>query len=164
MKLSELMAGKTPSATYEGISTADDFVLAIDFSGSATKPGDYLLAQEGIVEHSAALNPKTADSTYIRAGTATTKTGTARSFKLSGDIYAGDEFQDALLAHAIKYGTGQTVIKPYVYFNALTGKGEKGLISIAVEDDPSGEAGANAGFSATLTARGTPAEYTWSAE
>ena len=43
-----------------------------------------------------------------------------------------------LLSHAIKYGTGQAVIKPYVYFNMLTGKGERGNISIAVEDDLSG--------------------------
>ena len=43
-----------------------------------------------------------------------------------------------------------------------SGKGEQGSISIAVEDDNSGEAGSNASWSATLTARGTPQEYTYS--
>ena len=96
------------------------------------------------------------------SGTSTTKTGTTRSFAVSGDRFAGDDFQDALLDHALKYGTGQSVIKKYVYFNMLTGKGEQGSISIAVEDDNSGEAGSNASWSATLTARGTPQEDTYS--
>ena len=48
-----------------------------------------------------------------------------------------------------------------MYFNRITGKGEKGLISIVVDEDPNGAAGANAGFKATLTAKGTPAEYTY---
>ena len=75
-----------------------------------------------------------------------------------------DSFQDALLAHALKFGTGQAVIKPYVYFNIITGKGEQGLVSIVIDEDPSGAAGSNAGFKATLTAKGTPKEYIYSAE
>ena len=54
------------------------------------------------------------------------------------------------------------MIKPYVYFCMLTGKGEQGLISIVIDEDPSGAAGSNAGIKATLTAKGTPAEYTYS--
>ena len=88
--------------------------------------------------------------------------GTTRTINLTGDRYAGDAFQDALLAHKIKYGTGKTVIKPYVYFCMLTGKGEQGLISIVIDEDPSGAAGSNAGIKATLTAKGTPTEYTYS--
>ena len=42
----------------------------------------------------------------------------------------------------------------------LTGKGEQGLISIVIDEDPSGAAGSNAGIKATLTAKGTPTEYT----
>ena len=163
MKLSELMNGVTPSDDFAGIVTAGDMVLAIDFTGSASGPTDYIVADEGVTEQSGALEAVTAESTYLRSGTSSTKTGTTRTFTVTGDRFAGDEFQDALLAHALKYGTGQAVIKPYVYFNMLTGKGEKGSISIAVEDDNSGSAGENAGWSATLTARGTPTEYTYSA-
>ena len=163
MKLSELMTGVTPSDDFAGIVTAGDMVLAIDFTGSAESPSGYIVADEGVTEQSGALEAVTAESTYLRSGTSSTKTGTTRTFTVTGDRFAGDEFQDALLAHALKYGTGQAVIKPYVYFNMLTGKGEKGSISIAVEDDNSGSAGENAGWSATLTARGTPTEYTYSA-
>lgn len=161
MKLSELMTGRTPSASFEGFSTADDMVLAIDFTGEATDPGQYVVAQEGITEQSGALSAQTQDSQYLRTGQVTIKTGTSRSFTVNGDRYNGDEFQDAILSHAIKFGTGQAVIKPYVYFNMLTGKGEKGSISITVEDDLSGAAGENASFSATLTSTIKPTEYTY---
>lgn len=162
MKLSELMNNVTPNPEFAGIVTAGDMVLAIDFSGEAANPGDYIVADEGVTEQTGTLEATTADSTYLRSGTSTTKTGTTRSFTVSGDRFAGDDFQDALLEHELKYGTGQSVIKKYVYFNMLTGKGEQGSISIAVEDDNSGEAGSNASWSATLTARGTPQEYTYS--
>lgn len=163
MKLSELMTGVTPNAEFEGIVTAGDMVLAVDFSGSASSPADYIVADGGVTEQSGALEATTAESTYLRSGTTETKTGTKRTFTVAGDRMAADDFQEALLAHAIKYGTGQSVIKKYVYFCMLTGKGEQGSLSIAVEDDQGGEAGSNATWSATLTAVGTPTEYTYSA-
>jgi len=161
MKLSELMQGKAPSETFEGFSTADDMVLAIDFTGVATNPNQYTVAQNGVTEQSGALSAQTQSSQYLRTGEVTIKTGTSRSFTVNGDRYNKDPFQDALLAHDLKYGTGQAVIKPYVYFNILTGKGEKGMISIAVEDDLAGAAGENASFSATLTSTCMPEEYTY---
>ena len=97
MKLSELMAGITPAPEYEGPVSADDYVLAIGLSGSETGPGDYLVAQEGITEHSGALSAVTNDVTYIRSGPQNVKTGTTRTINLTGDRYAGDAFQDALL-------------------------------------------------------------------
>lgn len=163
MTVTELMGGLTPDASFEGFSTADDMVLAIDFSGKASVPANYLVAQEGITEQSGSLSPETKENTYLRSGKTSLKTGTSRSFKVSGDRYHSDAFQDALLAHSIKYGTGQDVIRPYVYFDRLTGKGEQGKISISVEDDLSGAAGENASFSATLTGVGKPQEYTYSA-
>ena len=105
MKLSELMAGITPVPEYEGPVSADDYVLAIGLEGTETKPDDYLVAQEGITEHSGALSAVTNDVTYIRSGPQNVKTGTTRTINLTGDRYAGDAFQDALLAHKIKYGT-----------------------------------------------------------
>ncbi len=164
MKISELMADATPSVSFEGVTTADDFVLAIDFSETATSTADYVVAQEGMTELSGELETLTQESQYLRGGKQTVKTGTQRTFTLTGERYIGDEFQDALMAHSMKYGTGQSVIKPYIYFNILTGIGEKGTVSIAVESDPSGAAGENAGISAVLTARGTPSVYTYGEE
>lgn len=162
MKLSDLMAAAVLQPTFTGEVTADDYVLAVGFENE-TNPDDYLVAQERITEHSGSMSAETAENTYIRGGKQSTKTGTTRAFNVTGDRYCGDAFQDALLSHEIKYGTGQAVVKPYVYFNRITGKGEKGLVSIVVDEDPNGAAGANAGFKATLTAKGTPAEYTYTA-
>lgn len=163
MKLSELMNGKAPNGDFEGFSTADDLVLAIDFEGTGANPGDFIVAQVGISDQSASLSAETKDSQYLRTGKVTLKTGTSREFKVTGDRYVGDAFQDAVLAHSMKFGTGQSVIKPYVYFNMLTGKGEKGKVSISVEDDLSGAAGENASFSATLASTEKPTEYTYAA-
>ena len=51
MKLSELMTGVTPNAEFEGIVTAGDMVLAVDFSGSASSPADYIVADGGAGGH-----------------------------------------------------------------------------------------------------------------
>ena len=71
MKISELMAGATPNASYEGWVTADDWVLAIDTNPSAsaaTDVKDYEVVQMGIEGLDANLNPVTSEKTYIRAG------------------------------------------------------------------------------------------------
>ena len=108
------------------------------------------------------LNPITQDKTYIRAGQSTAKTGNQRSFSVTGDRYVGDEFQDFVLSHAIKYGTGQAVVRKYVYFNIITGKGEKGEVVIIVNSDGSGEAGNSAELDIELRKSGSaPTEYTY---
>lgn len=163
MTITELMKDVTPDAEYEGFSTANDMVLAIDFTGEAVDPKTYVVAQAGITEQTGTLAAETKESIYIRTGKVTAKTGTSRTFTMTGDRYHKDEFQDALLAHSLKYGTGQEVIRPYVYFDRLTGKGEKGQVSISIESDLTGVAGENATFSATLTSVGVPEEYTYTA-
>ena len=164
MKLSALMAGYTPSAEFAGVATNDDFVLAIDISeGGAEKPANYVVVQSGISAVDAQLSPETDEKTYIRAGKVTNKTATQRTFNLSGDRMFGDEFQDFVLSHAIKFGTGQKVIKPYVFFSLLTGEGEKGTASIIVNSDGSGDAGASAEIDIDIMATAAPEAYTWSA-
>ncbi len=161
MTLQEYMADITPDPEFEGFSNADDMILAVDFSGTATDPNQYLLAQTGVTEASGALTAQTQDRQYLRTGQVTNKTGTSRAFTVNGDRYNKDAFQDALLDHALKFGKGQKVIKPYAYFDQLTGIGETGKVSIVVEDDLSGAAGETASFSATLTSVGEPAVYNY---
>lgn len=164
MKLSALMAGYTPSAEFAGVATNDDFVLAIDISeGGAEEPTNYVVVQSGISAVDAQLSPETDEKTYIRAGKVTNKTATQRTFNLSGDRMFGDEFQDFVLSHAIKFGVGQKVIKPYVFFSLLTGEGEKGTASIIVNSDGSGDAGASAEIDIDIMATAAPEAYTWSA-
>ena len=162
MKLSALMAGYTPSAEFAGVATNDDFVLAVDIGGTASGTvGDYVVVQTGISAVDAQLSPETEEKTYIRAGKATNKTATQRTFNLSGDRMHGDEFQDFALSFDIKFGTGQKVIRPYVYFSLLTGEGEKGTASIIVNSDGSGEAGSTAEIDIDIMATAAPAKYTW---
>ncbi len=163
MTVDTLMAGYTPEADYEGWVTNDDFVLAVDISGVAsTEVGKYVVVEIGVAGLDAQLNPVTQDKTYIRAGQSTTKTGTQRSFKVSGDRYVGDDFQDYALSHKIKYGTGNAVAVPYVYFCLLNGKGEKGVASIIVNSDASGNAGESAAVDIELKKLGSqPTEYTY---
>lgn len=164
MKLSELMATATMKPDYEGYITNDDFVLAIDCgetpAADFASASDFAVVQLGVAGLDSNLNPITQDKTYIRAGQSTMKTGNQRSFSITGDRYAGDEFQDFALSHGIKYGTGNTVIRKYVYFNIVTGKGESGECTIIVNSDGSGEAGNSAEIDIELKKSGAaPAEY-----
>ena len=167
MKLSELMANITPKADYEGFVTNDDFVLAINTNPgaeTATDVKDYDVVEIGIGGLDAQMNPITVDKTYIRAGQSTMRTGNQRSFSVTGDRYIGDEVQDFLFSHAIKYGTGNAVITDYVYFCLLNGKGEKGRVAIIINSDGSGEAGNSAEIDVELKKNGkTPEEYTYTA-
>ena len=86
----------------------------------------------------ASLNPETKESAYIRAGKSTVKTGNQRTISFECDRYLGDEFQD--FANSIKYAIGQDAIVNYVYFNILTGKGEKGTATLSLDTDGSGNA------------------------
>lgn len=168
MKLSELMTNANLNPTFEGVVTNDDFVLAVDCGETPAadfdKAADFAVVQLGVTGLDSNLNPITQDKTYIRAGQSTTKTGNQRSFSVTGDRYVGDEFQDFALSHAIKYGTGQKVVRKYVYFNVITGEGESGECTIIVNSDGSGEAGNSAEIDIELKKSGSaPAEFTYSA-
>ena len=163
MKVSELMAGYTPSDDFEGFATNDDWVLAvgINLSGSDSV-GNYTVVQMGIAGLDPQMNPVTQDKQYIRTGMSTTKTGTQRTFAITGDRYIGDPFQDYCFKIGIAHGVGQAVIVPYVYFSVLTGKGERGTASIIVNSDGGGNAGENSAISIDLRSVGTnPTEYTY---
>ena len=95
----------------------------------------------GVEGLDANLNPVTSEKTYIRAGKSTLKSGTARSFAVSGDRYIGDPAQDFMLSHAMKYAGGNAAVTNYVYFCMLNGKGEKGQVSVIVNSEGGGNAG-----------------------
>ena len=163
MKVSELMAGYTPASTYEGAITADDWVLAVGI-GEASSEKEYTVVQQSISGLDPQMNPVTQDTQYIRTGLSTSKTGTQRTFAISGDRYIGDKFQDHCFSIAVAHGTGQDVVVPYVFFNLKNGKGEKGTVSIIVNSDGGGNAGENSTISVDLKSVGiAPTEYTYSA-
>lgn len=158
MTVKEVMTGITPSADYAGLGMADDFVLAFQTADTQQDVNDYIVCQECITEHSAAVNPGTQDKQYIRKGNATIKTSAQRTFSISGDRTHGDAWQDWVTSLAVMFGTGSAVIVPYVYFSMLTGKA-----SVIVNGDASNGAGNNAGISVTVSGVEKPKEYTYSA-
>lgn len=168
MKLSELMANHTLNPDFTGFVTNDDWVLAVDCGETAaadfTGVADFAVVQMGVAGLDSNLNPITQDKVYLRAGQSTQKTGNQRSFSVTGDRYVGDEFQDFALSHDVKYGTGNAVVRKYVYFNVITGKGEQGDACIIVNSDGSGEAGNSSEIDVELKKSGSaPAEFTYSA-
>ena len=63
-------SGITPSASYTGIETADDFVFAIQTeSAKQTKETAWIVCADHVKEHSGALNASTNSDTFIRTGT-----------------------------------------------------------------------------------------------
>ena len=164
MTVSEAIAGLSfaPSASYTGIETANDFVLAFQIDSTQTKESQWVVCADHVKEHSGSLNATTEDSQYIRTGNVTDKTGTQRTLAVNGDRCVGDAFQDFVLSHKIKYGTGSDVIVPYIYFSLRTGKGEKGSAALIVTSDVGGAAGSKATFACDVKAIGTPQEFDYS--
>lgn len=166
MTLTELMSKVTLKPDFTGFVTNDDWVLAVDCGDTPAADfedvGGFAVVQLGVAGLDSNLNPITNDKTYIRAGQSTSKTGNQRSFAITGDRYVGDAFQDFALSHAIKYGTGQAVIRKYAYINIITGKGETGEACIIVNSDGSGEAGNSSEIDIELKKSGSaPAEYAY---
>ena len=139
MTVAELMKGKTINPDATGEVTNDAWVFAIDTSETKdAEVDDYIVAQEHISGANASYSADTSDAQYIRSGKSTTKTGTQVAFAITGDRYVGDEFQDFALSHKMTYAR-----VPFVRFNMLNGKGIKGIGTIIVNSDGSGNAGEN---------------------
>ena len=84
-------SGITPSASYTGIETANDFVLAFQIDSTQTKESQWIVCADHVKEHSGSLNATTEDAQYIRTGNVTEKTGKV------ADIKVVDENDDILL-------------------------------------------------------------------
>ena len=143
---------------------ADSRGMDIVYEGTFTEASqtdvkNWVVCADHVREHSGALNASTTDNTYIRTGPVTTKGSVQRTLSIQGDRYVGDAFQDFLLSHKIAFGSGQSVVVPYVYFSLRTGKGEKGEGALILTSDVGGSAGANATFAADFKGIGTPAEF-----
>nr|DAL32386.1 MAG TPA_asm: hypothetical protein [Caudoviricetes sp.] len=158
------LSGVTPSASYEGIETADDFVFAVQTETTQTKKADWIVCADHVREHSGSLNATTSDNTYIRTGPVTAKGPVQRTLAINGDRCPGDDFQNFLLSHKMKFGSGQTVVVPYLYFSLRTGKGECGQAAIIVTSDAGGSAGNPATFAADVKGIGTPKEFDYTAD
>ena len=163
MKVSELMKGRELNPDFADITTNDDWVLAIKTEEAQTTENDYTVVQGGVTSHAASINSETSDSQYVRTGKQTTRTDAQRQFAVTGDRMIADPAQEFLLSLGMKFGTGQSVVVPYVYFNIFTGKGEKGSVTVNVTEDQGGDAGGNSTFAIDLMGTAKPEEYTYAA-
>lgn len=153
-------SGITPSASYTGIETADDFVFAIQTeSAKQTKESAWIVCADHVKEHSGALNASTNSDTFIRTGPTDTKSAVQRTLSVNGNRCVGDAFQDFLLSRKIVFGTGSDVIVPYIYFSLRTGKGEKGSCTLVVTSDVGGAAGSPATFACDVKSIGVPGTF-----
>lgn len=161
MTVAELMKDRTINQAAEGEVTADDYVFAIDISDDKKAEVDnYVVVQEHTVSVNASFSPDTTESQYIRSGKSTTKTGTQETYSISGDRYVGDPAQDFLLSYKMIYARGEDARIPYVRFNILNGKGVKGIGTVIVNSDSSGDAGSNSTFDVEIRKSGAnPQEF-----
>ncbi len=161
MTVKEVMEKYTiiPEATGELVN--DAWIFAIDTSEDKNADvDDYVVAEEHISSVNASYSADTSDSQYLRSGKSTTKTGTQVVFAISGDRYVGDAFQDFVLSHKMIYATGEDARIPFVRFNVINGKGIKGIGTVIVNSDSSGEAGTNSTIDVEIRKSGpNPEEF-----
>jgi len=155
--------GIKPSSSFAGVETADDWIFAINTSGTAATVNDYTVCVGNIKSHIGTLNNKTSESVYIRQGPQTTRTAVQEQIKFEGDRYPGNDFQDFVLGHDRLFATGQDAKVDYVYFSIRTGKGTKGTGTLIPDTHSGGSAGERATFSGTLYSDGVPEAYTYTA-
>ncbi len=164
MKLSEYISAAQSAAASTGERTGRQMVLAVDCSADGDDTvANYAVVANHIENHGAALSPKTADKSYIGEGDSTLKTGTQRTFDVTGQLLRGDTFHDFVCSHAIKYGVGSAVQRNYVYFDPGTGEGESGKVTIITNKDGAAGASDPADLDVRLAVVGIPSEYTYSA-
>ncbi len=165
MKITEMLtaSGIVPSSSFKGEAKTNAFILAVDTTGEAENAADYDVAAVHISGLGASIDASTEDSNYLYEGKFTTRIDTRRTFSIAGKRIVGDAFQDWACSHAIKFGTGNDVVRKYIYFNVLTGNGEQGTLTFNVKSDGSGDSGNTADISIEAFSNGTPEEFTYSA-
>lgn len=163
MKLKEMFADVKTDPNFKGYLTTDNMVLAIDTTpDQSADVDDFAVAYMGGTDRSSSLNPEEKTNAYYYMGKSTVKTGNQRTIDTTMDRYIGDEFQDFAFSFGMKYATGQKAIVKYVYFNTLTGEGEKGSGSLIVSDDGSGAPEENTSVSCSIKKSGAqPEEFAY---
>lgn len=164
MKLSDYMSAVAASVSATGERTGRQMILALDCSeqGNATI-ANYAVVANHVENHGASLNNKTADKSYIGEGDSTLKLSTQRVFDISGQLLRGDDFHDFINSFCVKFGSGSTVQRRYVYFDPGTNEGEKGMMTIIVNKDGAAGASDPADIDVRLASCGAVEEYTYSA-
>lgn len=139
MKISKTLAAITFNPDYKGRVYAENMILAVNITPEKpdTKIEDYAIFTSYIEGVDNNIETDAIEKKYLHEGKIKIKTSTQRKFKITGNRYIGDEAQDFCILNAFKSDTETD----YVFFNTLTGKGEKGRCSVIVNSDGTSKAG-----------------------
>lgn len=139
MKIRETLATITFNPDYKGRVYAENMILAVNITPEKpdTKIEDYAIFTSYIEGVDNNIETDSIEKKYLHEGKMKIKTSTQRKFKITGNRYIGDEAQDSCIAKAFNSETETD----YVFFNTLTGKGEKGRCSVIVNSDGTSKAG-----------------------
>lgn len=165
MTIADYMA-KVTAAEATGEYIGRDMVLGLDCTedGNATDPSQYTYVGVHIEDYGASLESKSEDKSYVYEGDSTVKTGTQRTFQITGQRYISDAFQDFVTSFAVKFGKGSAVQRGYCYFHNGTKNGEQGIMTILVNNDGNGAASSPADIDVELRSSGPVSEYTYTAQ
>ena len=154
MKLSEMMAGKTPNPEYKGRLLPDSTVVCINPDKSGTKTIDeFLVFREFIENISPTYTSQTEEKTYYYDGASTVKTGVNVEIPVTGERYEGDEAQDLVVDNV--FSVGKDAVFEVVWFNVITGKGWAGTFTVDPTQFEGGDAGGSGSpFDVTLLKTG----------
>ncbi len=164
LRLKDFFKDIETNPDFKGFVTTDQMIAAADVSESQNADvDDYaIIGYGGGTDRKSSLNPEEKSNSYYYKGKSTTKTGNQRTVDFTEDRFIGDEFQDFAMSHEIKYAKGQKAVVNYVYFNMLTGLGEKGKGSLIISDDGSGAPMENLSISGSIKkCDADPEEFTY---
>ncbi len=142
MTVDELMIGKSPSLAYACISTADDYVLALNFGKFEELAGGYTIVFpsryatcESPPMHTtySGIQPLYSGRCFFGAEERKNACPSCRRvFRMTRTEHEGGQS----LAHRLKLTLqNRRVITEYVYFNMLTGCGESGYAECVLDAD-----------------------------
>lgn len=133
-----------------------DMVLEVSFD----KGISWKVCGDGVEAIAPAMAEEKEERYFMNGGGGKTvfKAGMTRSFKITGIKAIGDEFQDAIFAHAFKFGNDRSV--QYRYYDSVTNKGENGNAEVIIVDDGSGGSQERQKIDIDLFVSGLPQEYT----
>lgn len=155
LKVKELFAAVTTDPNFVGFITTDQITLAVDISPDQSADiDDFAVAYMGFTDKSSSLNPKEKTTSYYIHGESSIKTGNQRTVDFKAERYKGDEFQDFVTSHEMKYAKGQKSIVRYAIINMLTGEGEIGKGTLILSDDGSGAPEENLSISGSIKKSG----------
>lgn len=141
-----------------GFSLGNDFVLALGKNDKDENVSQYTVLSDSCSEIKASVISDVALRKYVVSGGSFHRQTAVRKFTVTMYRRRNDPVFELLCGVPALFATEHTDIYNYVFFDAVTGKGEKGKVTADVFCDAQGSAGLPAVLSVDLYGCGTPPE------